>query len=199
MNIDQKTCMIIRLLQIFVSTRILSVYLYVIQYTYRVLTCKFSIIIVIIVVVIHPRYNEMIFSYIFFSSSFTFCAVLKKAHFYVSTRKKNNIIFSRSISYVYFIILIIINTWHFPDEVLMTRRGRMGTILSPRHTLPPNTTCTYIFHGIPTDLVWISFASYHLQILQPSSNDNTTVARVSTRRFFWLFGGTWKFGSSYIQ
>lgn len=62
----------------------------------------------------------------------------------------------------------------------MTRRGRMGTILSPRHTLPPNTTCTYFFHGIPTDLVWVSFASYHLQILQPSSNDNTTVARVST-------------------
>lgn len=64
----------------------------------------------------------------------------------------------------------------------MTRRGRMGTILSPRHTLPPNTTCTYYFHGIPTDLVWVSFASYHLQILQPSSNDNTTVARVSTHK-----------------
>lgn len=69
----------------------------------------------------------------------------------------------------------------------MTRRGRMGTILSPRHTLPPNTTCTYYFHGIPTDLVWVSFASYHLQILQPSSNDNTTVARVSTK-----FGSNFK-------
>ncbi|XP_055708213.1 uncharacterized protein LOC129804698 [Phlebotomus papatasi] len=61
-----------------------------------------------------------------------------------------------------------------PDDVLMSRRGRMGRILSPRHTLPPNTTCTYYFHGYPTDLVWIYFTSYHLQILQPPVIDNTT-------------------------
>jgi hypothetical protein len=68
----------------------------------------------------------------------------------------------------------------FPDDVLMSRRGRMGNILSPRHTLPPNTTCTYYFYGFPTDLIWISFTSYHLQILQPtSSNDNSSLGRVS--------------------
>lgn len=54
----------------------------------------------------------------------------------------------------------------------------MGTILSPRHTLPPNTTCTYYFRGFPTDLVWISFTSYHLQSLQPITIDNTTVGKV---------------------
>lgn len=46
----------------------------------------------------------------------------------------------------------------------------MGRILSPRHTLPPNTTCTYYFHGYqPTDRVWIYFTNYHLQILQPAT------------------------------
>uniref|UniRef100_A0A1B0CNQ7 DUF7805 domain-containing protein n=1 Tax=Lutzomyia longipalpis TaxID=7200 RepID=A0A1B0CNQ7_LUTLO len=60
------------------------------------------------------------------------------------------------------------------DDVLMSRRGRLGRIQSPRHTLPPNTTCTYYFHGYPTDLVWIYFTSYHLQILQPPVIDNTT-------------------------
>lgn len=57
----------------------------------------------------------------------------------------------------------------------------MGHLLSPRHTLPPNTTCTYYFHGVPTDLVWISFTNYHLQILQPSTaSDNVTIGKVST-------------------
>lgn len=94
MNIDQKTCIIIRLLQIFVSTRILSVYLYVTQYTYRVLTCKFSIIIVIIVVVvIHPRYNEMIFSYIFFFFLIYFLCCIKKSTFLCFLPKKKIIQF----------------------------------------------------------------------------------------------------------
>lgn len=53
----------------------------------------------------------------------------------------------------------------------------MGKILSPRHTLPPNTTCTYYFHGQPGDLVWLSFTSYHLQMLQHIIQDNSTVHR----------------------
>ncbi|XP_055632002.1 uncharacterized protein LOC129771902 [Toxorhynchites rutilus septentrionalis] len=68
-----------------------------------------------------------------------------------------------------------------PDEVLYSRRGRIGHMLSPRHTLPPNTTCTYYFHGMPTDLVWISFTNYHLQILQQSgSGDNSTLGKSET-------------------
>lgn len=55
----------------------------------------------------------------------------------------------------------------------------MGRILSPRHTLPPNTTCTYYFHGFqPTDRVWIYFTNYHLQILQPATttpNDGNAI------------------------
>lgn len=66
------------------------------------------------------------------------------------------------------------------DEVYMSRRGRMGRILSPRHTLPPNTTCTYYFIGFEaTDLIWIYFTSYNLQILQQPSVDNGTYGRVS--------------------
>lgn len=45
------------------------------------------------------------------------------------------------------------------DEV-WTGRGRRGRLISPRHSLPPNTTCTYKFRGYPNDLVWISFISY---------------------------------------
>lgn len=67
----------------------------------------------------------------------------------------------------------------FADDVLFSRRGRMGRIVSPRHTLPPNTTCTYHFHGYPGDLIWLSFTSYNLQILQQAIHDNNTLGRVS--------------------
>ncbi|XP_058065903.1 uncharacterized protein LOC131215530 [Anopheles bellator] len=87
-----------------------------------------------------------------------------------------------------------------PDEVLLSRRGRIGHLLSPRHTLAPNTTCTYYFHGMPTDLIWISFTHYHLQILQPSSGsssggDNSTIGRSDplpwiTRTRIWDSAGT---------
>ena len=50
----------------------------------------------------------------------------------------------------------------------------MGRLLSPRHTLPPNTTCTYYFHGFPNDLIWLSFTSHHLQLLQPVTHENLT-------------------------
>uniref|UniRef100_A0A1A9VWD8 CUB domain-containing protein n=1 Tax=Glossina austeni TaxID=7395 RepID=A0A1A9VWD8_GLOAU len=63
------------------------------------------------------------------------------------------------------------------DDVLFSRRGRMGRIVSPRHTLPPNTTCTYHFHGYPGDLIWLSFTSYNLQILQQAIHDNNTLGR----------------------
>uniref|UniRef100_A0A6P4EK21 Uncharacterized protein LOC108044176 n=1 Tax=Drosophila rhopaloa TaxID=1041015 RepID=A0A6P4EK21_DRORH len=71
----------------------------------------------------------------------------------------------------------------FPDDVLFSRRGRMGRIVSPRHTLPPNTTCTYHFHGYPGDLIWLSFTSYNLQILQQAIHDNNTLGRVSWVEF----------------
>jgi len=73
----------------------------------------------------------------------------------------------------------------FPDDVLFSRRGRMGRIVSPRHTLPPNTTCTYHFHGYPGDLIWLSFTSYNLQILQQAIHDNNTLGRVSWVEFCW--------------
>ncbi|XP_049706597.2 uncharacterized protein LOC110375569 isoform X1 [Helicoverpa armigera] len=39
-------------------------------------------------------------------------------------------------------------------------RGRRGKLRAPAHTLPPNTTCTWTFHGRPGDLVWIYFSSF---------------------------------------
>ncbi|XP_071445398.1 uncharacterized protein [Hetaerina americana] len=38
--------------------------------------------------------------------------------------------------------------------------GRHGYVRSPRHSLPPNTTCTYKFTGRDGDIVWIYFLSY---------------------------------------
>ncbi|KAH8406040.1 hypothetical protein KR215_003840 [Drosophila sulfurigaster] len=83
-----------------------------------------------------------------------------------------------------------------PDDVLFSRRGRMGRIVSPRHTLPPNTTCTYHFHGYPGDLIWLSFTSYNLQILQQAIHDNNTLGRSDlppwiTRLRMWDSYGTY--------
>ncbi|XP_038223348.1 uncharacterized protein LOC119840707, partial [Zerene cesonia] len=39
-------------------------------------------------------------------------------------------------------------------------RGRRGRLHAPTHTLPPNTTCSWTFHGRPGDLVWIYFSSF---------------------------------------
>ncbi|CAG4939805.1 unnamed protein product [Parnassius apollo] len=49
------------------------------------------------------------------------------------------------------------------EETNMTTtggRGRRGRLHAPTHTLPPNTTCTWTFHGRPGDLVWIYFSSF---------------------------------------
>jgi len=74
-----------------------------------------------------------------------------------------------------FYVLYIVSNISILDDVIMSQRnGRMGRLLSPRHTLPPNTTCTYYFHGFPNDLIWLSFTSHHLQLLQPVNHDNLT-------------------------
>ncbi|XP_014248284.1 uncharacterized protein LOC106665966 [Cimex lectularius] len=40
---------------------------------------------------------------------------------------------------------------------------RKGEVLSPRHTLPPNTTCWYRLVGLPTDRIWLYFDSYSVE------------------------------------
>lgn len=86
---------------------------------------------------------------------------------------------------------------------LWEERGRRGRLLSPRHTLPPNTTCTYKFHGQPGDLVWVYFISYsHRPLLPPPSategpdgitlklGPNTTMSDSCTTRLrIWDGGG----------
>lgn len=53
------------------------------------------------------------------------------------------------------------------DEVALTSKGRSGYLVSPRHTLPPNTTCVWNFKGTSEDLVWIYFISYSHEVLIP--------------------------------
>ncbi|KAK6645496.1 hypothetical protein RUM43_001773 [Polyplax serrata] len=60
------------------------------------------------------------------------------------------------------------------DEMVLRSKGRMGTIVSPRHTLPPNTTCTWHFRGTPGDLVWIYFINYFHETLIPLQDSQET-------------------------
>ncbi|CAH0730112.1 unnamed protein product, partial [Brenthis ino] len=46
------------------------------------------------------------------------------------------------------------------NSTALNVRGRRGRLHAPTHTLPPNTTCTWTFHGRPGDLVWIYFSSF---------------------------------------
>ncbi|XP_049816979.1 uncharacterized protein LOC109597464 [Aethina tumida] len=53
-----------------------------------------------------------------------------------------------------------------PDsDEIWTGRGRKDRLISPRHSLPPNTTCVYKFRGYPHDLIWVSFISYSQRAL----------------------------------
>lgn len=65
------------------------------------------------------------------------------------------------------------------DEI-WTGRGRRGEIMSPRHSLPPNTTCTYKFNGFPGDIVWVSFISYMHRALLVSENAHALLANSSS-------------------
>lgn len=52
-------------------------------------------------------------------------------------------------------------------------RGRRGRLRAPAHTLPPNTTCTWTFHGRPGDLVWIYFSSFtQYSLVEPRRIDS---------------------------
>ncbi|KAJ2943481.1 hypothetical protein O0L34_g16589 [Tuta absoluta] len=53
-------------------------------------------------------------------------------------------------------------------------RGRRGVLRAPAHTLPPNTTCTWTFHGRPGDLVWIYFSSFtHYSLMDTKRADSS--------------------------
>ncbi|KAB0794144.1 hypothetical protein PPYR_13764 [Photinus pyralis] len=48
------------------------------------------------------------------------------------------------------------------EFILTTFDNSSGLLESPRHSLPPNTTCHYHFRGQPQEVVWISFIKYHV-------------------------------------
>lgn len=64
------------------------------------------------------------------------------------------------------------------DEV-WTGRGRRNRLVSPMHSLPPNTTCTYKFRGQVGDLVWISFVSYSQRALLIGENAHALIGNNS--------------------
>lgn len=63
-----------------------------------------------------------------------------------------------------------------PDsDEIWTGSGRRGRLVSPKHSLPPNSTCVYKFFGYPDDLIWISFISYSHKALLVGDNTQTLI------------------------
>lgn len=46
-----------------------------------------------------------------------------------------------------------------------------GLLESPRHSLPPNTSCKYHFQGLSHQTVWLSFIKYHAASTDPNAYD----------------------------
>lgn len=44
-----------------------------------------------------------------------------------------------------------------------------GLLDSPRHSLPPNTSCKYHFQGAVHQTVWLSFIKYHAASTDPNA------------------------------
>ncbi|XP_054288224.1 uncharacterized protein LOC129003910 [Macrosteles quadrilineatus] len=78
-----------------------------------------------------------------------------------------------------------VNATHPDLDDTARTRGRTGYVSSPRHTLAPNTTCTYHFRGHSRDHVWLYFISYSHQPLRPNTTHNC-----STRLRIWDGGGS---------
>nr|XP_018909717.1 PREDICTED: uncharacterized protein LOC109038906 [Bemisia tabaci] len=79
------------------------------------------------------------------------------------------------------------------DDAMQRSRGREGFVLSPRHTLPANSTCVYRFRGSEADLVWLYFVSYaHHPLRQRNASHVAVPEREScaTRLRIWDGGGS---------
>lgn len=72
-----------------------------------------------------------------------------------------------------------INATSPESDEIWTGKGRKGSLISPKHSLPPNTTCTYKFLGYPGDIVWISFTSYSQRPLLLGENGHALLANSS--------------------
>ncbi|CAG7667441.1 unnamed protein product [Allacma fusca] len=46
--------------------------------------------------------------------------------------------------------------------------GKSGTVSSPRHTIPLNTTCRYEFRGSKHEAIWIYFSAYRRDLIKDS-------------------------------
>jgi len=66
------------------------------------------------------------------------------------------------------------------------RSPRQGVLVSPQHSVPANSTCTYRFQGQPDDRVWMYFETYGHR----STNNFFTFKPCPTRLRIWDGDGT---------
>ncbi|CAH1738204.1 unnamed protein product [Aphis gossypii] len=74
----------------------------------------------------------------------------------------------------------------FTVNASATPKSRRGVLVSPRHAVPPNSTCTYRFQGRPDDRVWMYFESYGHR----STGHFLTFKPCPTRLRIWDGAGT---------
>lgn len=74
----------------------------------------------------------------------------------------------------------------FTVNASATPKSRRGVLVSPRHAVPPNSTCTYRFQGLPDDRVWMYFESYGHR----STGHFLTFKPCPTRLRIWDGAGT---------
>ncbi|XP_060852827.1 uncharacterized protein LOC132930791 [Rhopalosiphum padi] len=78
------------------------------------------------------------------------------------------------------------STCDFTVNASATPKSRRGVLVSPRHAVPPNSTCTYRFQGLPDDRVWMYFESYGHR----STGHFLTFKPCPTRLRIWDGAGT---------
>lgn len=74
----------------------------------------------------------------------------------------------------------------FTVNASATPKSRRGVLVSPQHSVPPNSTCTYRFQGRPDDRVWMYFESYGHR----STGHFLTFKPCPTRLRIWDGAGT---------
>ncbi|XP_050434734.1 uncharacterized protein LOC126841954 [Adelges cooleyi] len=74
----------------------------------------------------------------------------------------------------------------FTINASSTLKSKRGVLNNPQHSIPPNSTCTYRFQGLPEDRVWLFFESYGHR----STSNFITFKPCPTRLRIWDGAGT---------
>ncbi|XP_034949429.1 uncharacterized protein [Chelonus insularis] len=71
------------------------------------------------------------------------------------------------------------------DFYITSYESPSGILENPKHSLPPNTTCRYHFHGKPNEIVWISFVKYYSASTDPSTASIDTNNECNAKLIIW--------------